>query len=72
MDEETIVSYEKEYYKQFLASYIAKVIELEFNNGRRRSFNSFLHSFNLYFAASCMYESLKAPNKKVYREALKK
>ena len=43
MDDESLVSYEREYYKQFLASYIAKVIELEFNNGRRRSFNSFLH-----------------------------
>ena len=43
MDDESLVSYEREYYKQFLASYIAKVIELEFSNGRRRSFNSFLH-----------------------------
>lgn len=44
MDDETLISYRKEFYKQFLASYIAKTIELEFNNGRMKSFNSFLHN----------------------------
>lgn len=49
MDDESLVIYEREYYKQFLAAYIAKVIEIEFSNGRSRSFNSYLHSCLRYF-----------------------
>ena len=47
MDEKTLKKLKKEFFKQLIATYVAKTIELEFRtygNERSRSYNSILHS----------------------------